>query len=422
MRFVIILTLLYFSLYAKPAYDFWGNGSAHEKNTVKIRNTNLPKPDYIYENDTQQPNMASDLNEENINLAEDQKDISIKDRYFQYNQRGVQDPQITQDHIRPNLANDLDQSKTSLAADRQEMSIKDKYLQYNQRGAKEPSIADDLNPQKINLAPDYASDERLKRKREQLIKKQTNTKNRNSSVQFKSNKDINYKDESLGYTDNYIIYYEENKREKSFIDIIPYITIGNSLFEITSGDYSARVLDDSISASMTVDLGLNYIWENANIGYLWNVNFGQYDFNEKDRTNPDSQGKGEISGYIISVMPTIFYELNRAQTMSVLIGYGGGVSYINLDGSVTLARDEQSTSNSTKNTLSSSPRVSGSGGGTITNDILIENFYLSHGVLIEILHNNLMVSFTKVKIRIEENNQNIKINENRLNIGYKFSF
>ena len=55
-------------------------------------------------------------------------------------------------------------------------------------------------------------------------------------------------------------------------------------------------------------------------------------------------------------------------------------------------------------------------------DILIEDFYLSHGLLIEILHNNLMVSFTKAKIRIEENNQNIKINENRLNVGYKFSF
>lgn len=401
MRIVIVLTLFFFSLYAAPVFDFWGKDT-NTKNKVDIRNTDRPKSEY--QRDTIQPNIAQDLREDNYNLAQDLKGISIKDRYLRYNLKNAKDPQIAKDMIQPKLANDLDASQTRLSTDFMETPINDKYLKYNLKGAKDPQIAKDLDPTKIKLAPDYVKYSNLSKKQKLILEQKKNAKikdQKRSSGDILEKQDISYTDETYVYKNNYVVFYDEKDREESFIDIIPYVTIGNSLFEITSGGYSARVLDDSISASITFDLGLNYIWDNRNIGYLWNINLGDYDFSEKDRTNPNAQSKGEITGYILSLMPTVFYELNRAQTMSVLVGYGAGISYLRLKGSATLANSSNQ---------------------TITNDISVEKAYFSHGLLIEILHNNLMIAFTKVKINVEEGNQNIKINENRLNIGYKFSF
>jgi hypothetical protein len=402
MHIVTVLILFFLSLHGASTYDFWGGSSSNNKNKVKIRNTDIPRSEY--QSDTIQPNIAEDFDPSKINIADDLKNTSIKDKYFRYNIRGEKDPQLAKDIIQPSLASDLDKSKTQLATDLKDTPIKDKYLRYNIKGEKDPQLAKDLDPTKIKLAPDYIKYSNMSKRQKLQLEQKKKAKaqaQKKSSGNLLDKQDVTYTDETYVYKNNYVVFYDENDREESFIDIIPYITIGNSLFEISSGEYSARVLDDSVSASVTVDLGLNYIWDNRNIGYLWNINFGQYDFSEKDRTNLNAPSKGEISGYTVSLMPTVFYELNRAQTMSVLIGYGAGVSYINLDGSATLANSNDQ---------------------TITNDILIESFYFSHGLLIEILHNNLMVSFTKVKIRVEEDNQNIKINENRLNIGYKFSF
>lgn len=356
MRYVTILLILSSILYGSNIYDFWGNSNqSNQKNILKV----TPK-------DTEEYN-------------------------------------YTNDYIQPPLANDLDEKKISQTKDLNNQYTKDPYLKYNEVKS-EPTLANDINPEKIKRAPDYVDKREPKLYQEiksftKLGEQQTIIPEHAQTPQTQTNEV--QEDDLVGYKSNYVTFYDENNREESFIELIPYITRGNSLFSIEKGDYAAKILDNSISASITADLGLNYIWDDYNIGYLWNINLGQYKFNEKDKSNTNSLASGNLKGSVLSVMPTIFYELNRAERMSILIGYSYGFAYIYLRGDTVL---ENSTA------------------GTINHHISINNIYQSSGLLIEVLHNNLMISFTKVNLEIKESDNNIKISENRLNIGYKFSF
>lgn len=351
MKFVIIL-LFSTILNADAIYDFWSNSNnINEKKRLQLKEIERNNT-YLNKNDTTKPNIAKDFEETNS-----------KETY---------------DFIKP--------------------KTKDKYLKYNEPNSADPKIAKDLNPENTKISPDFI-DERLEQEQKRDPSKKVI---RRTPYQISNLEREKESDEENSYRDSTVVFYEETKtREESFIEIIPYATLGNNLFVIENGAYNARLLDDSISASMTIDLGLSYIWEDRNIGYLWNINFSDYDFSEKDRTHPNIQSSGDISGFVMSIMPTVFYELNRAESMSMLIGYGAGFSYIQIDGSISLADSNDQ---------------------TITEEIEIDNFYFSHGLLLEIVHNNFMISFTKVNIALKEGGNDIDISENRLNLGYKFSF
>ncbi len=348
MQIIIILISLFSTLYAGAVYDFWDNSNnTNEKNRVKLQDRTPKNLRYLQRNDTKATKLAKDLNQSNTKLSSD-------------------------------------------------------YIEPLKKEFKEPKLTKDFDEKKISISPDFIDpfEDEKKTKEKKAIKEKKQIK-KQKSVEKNSDIEQFKKSNTVKYTEDFVEYYDDNDREKGFIDIIPYLSVGNSLFVISQGEYTARILDDSIGGSIAIDAGLNYIWDHLDIGYLWSINLGDYDFSGKDRTNPNTPSGGNIKGYILSTMPVLFYELNRAEKMSVLIGYGVGGSYLKLEGDAVLANSSNQ---------------------TISDSIHIRRFYFSRGLLLEVIHNDLMIAFTKVTIDVNDGGQNIQINENRLNLGYKFSF